>query len=131
MNRRLVSLALAAALLPAALVAVPAGAVAAPVQQAAPVQAAPVLAATSTGAATAPSIVAVGGAAKAKKYKNCTALNKAYRGGVARDSKAVNTKTVRGKKVKAASKYRPKVSKALYTANKGLDRDKDGIACEK
>lgn len=125
MNRRLVSLALAAALLPAALVAVPAGAVAAPLE------AAPVLAATSTGAATAPSIVAVGGAAKAKKYKNCTALNKAYRGGVARDSKAVNTKTVRGKKVKAASKYRPKVSKALYTANKGLDRDKDGIACEK
>lgn len=125
MNRRLVSLALAAALLPAALVAVPAGAVAAPLG------AAPVLAATSTGAATAPSIVAVGGAAKAKKYKNCTALNKAYRGGVARDSKAVNTKTVRGKKVKAASKYRPKVSKALYTANKGLDRDKDGIACEK
>ncbi len=52
-------------------------------------------------------------------------------GGVARDSKAVTTKTVRGKKVKAASKYRPKVSKALYTANKGLDRDKDGIACEK
>ncbi|MBD9698002.1 excalibur calcium-binding domain-containing protein [Flavimobilis sp. GY10621] len=125
MNRRLVSLALAAALLPAALVAVPGGAVAAPVL------AAPVVAATSTVAAAAPSSVAVGGAAKAKKYKNCTALNKAYRGGVARDSKAVNTKTVRGKKVKAASTYRPKISKALYTANKGLDRDKDGIACEK
>ncbi|WP_102509987.1 excalibur calcium-binding domain-containing protein [Sanguibacter massiliensis] len=130
MNRRLVSLALAAALLPAALVAVPAGAVTAPVE-AAPVLAASVVATPSTVAAAAPSSVAVGGAAKAKKYKNCTALNKAYRGGVARDSKAVNTKTVRGKKVKAASTYRPKVSKALYTVNKGLDRDKDGIACEK
>ena len=70
-------------------------------------------------------------AAAAKRYKNCTAVNKAYAGGIARDAKAVNTKTVRGKKVKAASTYRPKVSKSLDTANKSLDRDKDGIACER
>ena len=70
-------------------------------------------------------------AAAAKRYKNCTAVNKAYAGGVARDAKAVNTKTVRGKKVKAASTYRPKVSKSLDTANKSLDRDKDCIACER
>ncbi|WP_205685696.1 excalibur calcium-binding domain-containing protein, partial [Bacillus sp. STP3] len=28
-------------------------------------------------------------------------------------------------------KYKPYVSKALYNANKRLDRDKDYIACEK
>ena len=61
--------------------------------------------------------------AKAKKYKNCTALNKVYKGGVAK-SKSVKNKG--GK-----TKYKPHVSKALYTANKSKDRDKDGIACEK
>lgn len=30
-----------------------------------------------------------------------------------------------------ATKKEPKYDKALYTANKSSDRDKDGIACEK
>ncbi|OKO87778.1 YhjA [Geobacillus proteiniphilus] len=29
------------------------------------------------------------------------------------------------------TRYKPYVSKALYDANKRLDRDKDGIACER
>lgn len=61
--------------------------------------------------------------AAAKVYKNCTELNKVYKGGVAKSS---TTKNKGGK-----TKYKPFVSKALYDANKGKDRDKDGIACER
>ncbi|KMK97419.1 excalibur calcium-binding domain-containing protein [Rossellomorea marisflavi] len=62
-------------------------------------------------------------AAAAKKYKNCTELNKDYKGGVAR---AKGVKNKGGK-----TKYTPHVSKALYDANKSKDRDKDSIACER
>jgi hypothetical protein len=62
-----------------------------------------------------------------KKFKNCTALNKEYPGGVAEKATSVN-------KNKAGalqeSKKVPKVSLKVYKENKGLDRDKDGIACE-
>ena len=61
--------------------------------------------------------------AKAKTYKNCTELNKVYKGGVAKSSKVKN----KGGK----TKYKPKVSAELYKANKSKDRDKDGIACER
>ena len=60
--------------------------------------------------------------AAAKKFKNCTELNKVYPGGVALPG-AVNAG--------GATKKEPKYDKALYTANKSSDRDKDGIACEK
>jgi hypothetical protein len=60
--------------------------------------------------------------AAAKKFKNCTELNKVYPGGVALPG-SVNTG--------GATKKEPKYDKALYTANKSSDRDKDGIACEK
>ena len=60
--------------------------------------------------------------AAAKKFKNCTALNKIYPGGVALPG-AVN----KG----GATKKEPKYDKALYAANKKSDRDGDGIACEK
>jgi hypothetical protein len=60
--------------------------------------------------------------AAAKKFKNCTELNKVYPGGVALPG-AVNAG--------GATKKEPKYNKALYTANKKSDRDGDGIACEK
>ena len=60
--------------------------------------------------------------AAVKKFKNCTELNKVYPGGVALPG-AVNAG--------GATKKEPKYDKALYTANKSTDRDKDGIACEK
>jgi hypothetical protein len=60
--------------------------------------------------------------AAVKKFKNCTELNKVYPGGVALPG-AVNAG--------GATKKEPKYDKALYTANKSSDRDKDGIACEK
>lgn len=58
-----------------------------------------------------------------KKYKNCTELNKDYKGGVAESKNAKN----KGGK----TKYTPHVSKEIYNQNKGLDRDKDKIACER
>ncbi len=61
----------------------------------------------------------------AKRYSNCTQLNKKYKHGVgrkgARDKVRGNTKPVRNFKV----------STAIYNANRGSDRDKDGVACEK
>lgn len=69
--------------------------------------------------------------AAAATYKNCTQLNKKYPGGVAKSSKAKNTKISHGKKVKAKSKYKPKASASLYKKYKKMDRDKDGIACER
>jgi len=60
---------------------------------------------------------------KVVSYKNCTELNKVYKGGVAR---AANVKNKGGK-----TKYAPFVSQALYDANKSKDRDKDLIACER
>ncbi|MFD2613876.1 excalibur calcium-binding domain-containing protein [Paenibacillus gansuensis] len=61
--------------------------------------------------------------AEGKKFKNCTELNKVYKGGVAR---AANIKNKGGK-----TRYAPHVSKEIYEANTKSDRDKDGIACEK
>ncbi|MED4977186.1 excalibur calcium-binding domain-containing protein [Weizmannia sp. FSL K6-0777] len=58
-----------------------------------------------------------------KYYKNCKGLNKDYKGGVAKNSKVKN----KGGK----THYKPYVSTALYNANHKLDRDKDGIACER
>jgi hypothetical protein len=62
-----------------------------------------------------------------KKFKNCTSLNKEYPGGVAEKATSVN-KNKAG--VLQESKQVPKVSSKVYKENKGLDRDKDGIACE-
>ncbi|MDQ1711611.1 MAG: hypothetical protein QOE45_1061 [Frankiaceae bacterium] len=57
----------------------------------------------------------------ATKYKNCTELHKKYKGGVAKPG----AKNKGGK-----TRYKPYYNAALYSTNKGLDRDKDGIACE-
>jgi hypothetical protein len=90
----------------------------------------PALLAVVAVALTAVLPVACAGAADAAtkppvKYKNCAALNKAYKHGVGKP----------GAKDKVASGKKPVknfgVNLALYNANKRLDRDKDGIACEK
>ncbi|WP_060207562.1 excalibur calcium-binding domain-containing protein [Sporosarcina koreensis] len=57
------------------------------------------------------------------KFKNCTELNKTYPGGVAKNSKVQN---VGGK-----TKYKPFVSAEIYKLHTKMDRDKDGIACER
>ena len=57
-----------------------------------------------------------------KVYKNCSALNKEFPGGVA----LPGAKNKGGK-----TKKSPVIDKKLYEMNKKLDRDKDRIACEK
>ena len=65
--------------------------------------------------------------AAAKKFKNCTELNKVYVGGISEKKSSAN-KNKAG--VPQVSKNAPTVSAKIYKENKGLDRDKDGIACE-
>jgi hypothetical protein len=62
-------------------------------------------------------------AAAARTFKSCTAMHKVYKGGVARPGG-------HQKPGQPKLEKQPKVSAALYNANKSLDRDKDGIACE-
>jgi hypothetical protein len=58
-----------------------------------------------------------------KPFKNCAAVNAKHPGGVAKSAKSVNKGGV--------STKAPFVDKKLYAKIKGMDRDKDGIACEK
>lgn len=64
------------------------------------------------------------------KFKNCKELNKVHASGVAKPG-AQDTKKVKGKKEAVTTSGVPTYDAALYKKNKGLDRDKDGIACEK
>jgi hypothetical protein len=57
------------------------------------------------------------------KYSNCTSLAKRFSGGIRKTSTTKN----KG----AALRITPYTSSVGYTKNKHLDRDKDGIACEK
>ncbi|MFE6994941.1 excalibur calcium-binding domain-containing protein [Microbacterium sp. NPDC057659] len=84
------------------------------------------VATASAAAAAAPGGVS-SAAVRVVGYKNCTALNKVYKGGVAKAGVKYNK--VNGKN--RAFKVKPMINTALYNANRKLDRDKDGIACEK
>ena len=66
---------------------------------------------------------ATGAEAAVHHFKNCTDMHRKYKGGVAR-------KGAHDKRASGHARYRPYVSTALYTANKKMDRDHDGIACE-
>jgi hypothetical protein len=57
-----------------------------------------------------------------KAFKNCTELRKTYPGGVAKSKSSTNQG--------GNTKKTPKVSAKIYAANKKMDRDGDGIACE-
>ncbi len=117
MNPRRTTAALAAIALSAALGVVPAATARADMS----VATALLPDAVAASAAPAPSLVMP----TAKRYSNCTQLNKKYKHGVgkkgARDKVRGKTKPVRNFKV----------SNALYSANRHSDRDRDGIACEK
>lgn len=83
--------------------------------------------ATAATAALATTLVAplalAGPASAATHFANCTSMHHTYRHGVAKSAAAANYQVRQG--------YgRPKVSVALYEANYGSDRDKDGTACE-
>jgi hypothetical protein len=65
---------------------------------------------------------AVADASTAKVFKNCTAVHTKYKHGIAKSSYAASHAT--------GLTGTPKVSRKLYKANKRLDRDRDGVACE-
>ena len=58
--------------------------------------------------------------AQAAAYKNCAALRKIFPSGVAKSAIAA-----------AKQSGSPKVSAKIYKQNKKMDRDNDGVACEK
>jgi hypothetical protein len=68
--------------------------------------------------------------AASTKYANCTAVHQKYSGGIAKTSVTKNRVVSGGKTTYRALKGTVKKDNALYQANKGLDRDGDGIACE-
>ena len=74
--------------------------------------------------------VVVPKATAAEKFASCKVMWKKYKAGVMRTG-AVNTVTVKGKKVVKPAKGKPFVSDDIYLANAGLDKDKDGLVCEK
>jgi len=81
------------------------------------------LAATSTSAE----------AVTAKHYKNCKALNKVYKHGVGKKGARDKTSGTRVKNFKVSTKVY-KMNNGPRNASTGeydLDRDNDGIACEK
>ncbi|MGX8177684.1 excalibur calcium-binding domain-containing protein [Exiguobacterium artemiae] len=72
-------------------------------------------------------------ATKAKAFKNCTEMQKTYKGGVA-NKKGLKNRTgydKNGKPIYKKTQYTAYVSLATYNLNKSKDRDKDGIACER
>lgn len=75
-------------------------------------------------------IISSANAADATKYKNCSALNKKYPGGIKKSTGKDMTKK-KGKLIPASPKKTPTVDDALFAINKKLDADKDGVACEK
>lgn len=56
------------------------------------------------------------------KFDNCKALNKVYKGGVAKDKKSQQY---------SSGRHKAYVNKKLYLMNEKRDRDKDRVACER
>lgn len=60
--------------------------------------------------------------ASASKYSSCSSLNKAFKYGVAKSPTSVNKGS--------GPIQKPTTNASVYKLNAGLDKDKDGIACE-
>lgn len=78
-------------------------------------------------AATVGLTVAASGASAAPNYKNCTELQKSYPHGIGRADARDKTS---GRPVTNFKRDTPGYNRAIK-ANGGLDRDRDGIACER
>jgi hypothetical protein len=63
--------------------------------------------------------------AAARTYGDCTSLRRAYANGVAQSWSTALRPSPWWIRIRP-----PVVSAAVYTANRRLDRDRDGIACE-
>jgi hypothetical protein len=64
-------------------------------------------------------------AAGPRTFKDCNSLNAVYVNGVAKSAKAAASPVPRWIKIRP-----PLVDANTYAANRKLDRDNDGIACE-
>jgi hypothetical protein len=89
-------------------------------------QAAGVASAATASAATASAATVSAATASAVKFANCAALNRKYPHGVGQTT--ARDHVARPSDRPVTSFYR---NNALYAANRSLDRDHDGIACEK
>jgi len=87
-----------------------------------------IVAAPTVGAASAVVSGPTVGTVIPRLYKNCTNLNLKYPHGVGRANARDKTKS--GEPV-TTFKRSTKIYNTAWGFNKGLDRDKDGIACEK
>lgn len=65
----------------------------------------------------------------AGKWKNCTAYNKVYKHGVGKTHAHDHVRG--GTRPVTNFKHSTKLYKTAMAHNKRLDRDKDGVACEK
>ncbi|HEY3547735.1 MAG TPA: excalibur calcium-binding domain-containing protein [Propionicimonas sp.] len=97
-------------------------ALAVPLSPPAPAQAEP---ATTHASATTPGLVEMSTAKY--KFKNCTAMNRVYPHGVGKKGAKDHTS---GRPV-TNFKKNTALYKKIINFRSGLDRDKDGIACEK
>jgi hypothetical protein len=70
-----------------------------------------------------PLMVGTAAASSPRHFRNCTAVHTVYKHGIAKSRYAASHAT--------GLTGAPKVSRSLYRANKGLDRDHDGVACER
>jgi hypothetical protein len=68
-------------------------------------------------------LIIVPSATAAKHFRNCKAVNAVHKHGIAKNAHAATHAS--------GLTGRPFVNLKLYVANRGLDRDKDGVACEK
>lgn len=75
--------------------------------------------------------VPAGAAPSLTTYSNCSAVHRVYSGGIAKKGVRYNITRYRGVTHHRALHGHVKFSTALYNANRRLDRDRDGIACEK
>jgi Excalibur calcium-binding domain len=68
-------------------------------------------------------LAAAPAASAAKHFPNCAHVNAVHKHGIAKNAKRA--------KLASGLTGRPFVNLSLYLANRGLDRDHDGVACEK
>lgn len=73
----------------------------------------------------------VEGATKEITYKSCKELNNVYKNGVSKATGMKNTVVSRKTKKTEYKTSKAYVSANLYNLNVTLDKDEDGIACEK
>lgn len=80
-----------------------------------------------SGVDAQPGVISGSASPSGQSFTNCSALNSVYPGGVASTPESVNLASG----VARATKHPLTVDPGLYAANARLDRDKDGVACEK